>query len=213
MNTLEPTFRRTIAVSFLFLSVFARSAAAETTTTNGIDWHYDIFGTAPRQYAVITGADNLPAEVDIPAKFGLIPVTTIGTNAFDGENIARVRIPGNVKTIRDEAFRDTPLQFVEFSEGLRSLESDWAAFDFNCGPFLECDELESAVLPNSITNIGPGVFQFCYSLTNDIVIGLGELTDENAVTIGDFAFPAHKTGPPPACRQSWRRSPENCSAT
>ncbi len=54
----------------------------------------------------ITSYDNLCSkDVIIPNVLGGLPVTTIGNNAFNSDNLTSVLIPNSVRTINDYAFR------------------------------------------------------------------------------------------------------------
>lgn len=108
-------------------------------------------------------------------------VTNIGVEAFFGcRSLSEIAIPPSVQTIRYRAFfqcsgltnvviqpgvsviEDSAfygcysLQRIHFGEGLSRI---YAAFE-------GCQSLESVALPNSLTNLAPGAFARCRSLTS-----------------------------------------------
>jgi uncharacterized repeat protein (TIGR02543 family) len=112
--------------------------------------------------------------VSIPATIDGMPVTSIGSHAFDQRtNLTRVTIPSSVTSIGESAFVScTTLTSVTFLNGVTSI-GEYA--------FGGCTNLTSVTIPSSVTNIGSCAFSYCTNLTS--------VTFLNGVTsIGNSAF-------------------------
>ncbi len=167
----------------------------------------DGVATVIRQPINITTA-NIPSIVTY--KGITYNVTSIGNSAFDGcTSLASIEIPNSVTSIGSEAFRDcTSLTSIEIPDSVTSI--GYFAF-YNCISLtsINVDEdntvyssldgnlynknkttliqyaigkqATSFTIPNSVTSIGNGAFQYCKSLTS--------IEIPNSVTsIGDRAF-------------------------
>lgn len=84
-------------------------------------------------------------------------VTEIGTYAFSDSAIETLKIPKNVTKIGDYAFEDSAVRRIEFEEGGKLTELG----DF---VFKGCNNLESFVIPSSVTTIGANPFQGCKNM-------------------------------------------------
>jgi len=122
----------------------------------------------------ITGYSGSCGTLIVPAAIDGLPVTTIGSNAFENlTNLASVTIPGSVTSIGEAAFAYcTGLTDTTISPGINSIGQ---------GAFYGCSSLSVVTIPASVTNIGEYAFQLCNGLTN--------ITLANGVTsIGEYAF-------------------------
>ena len=101
-------------------------------------------------------------------------VTTIGSSAFEGNQLTSVTIPSSVTNIENGAFSNNQLTSVTIPNSVTSIEG----FAFNN------NQLKSVTIPNSVTSISYGAFQ-----GNQIT----SVTIPNSVTdIEAYAFNGNK---------------------
>ena len=103
-------------------------------------------------YAEVIGYSGSSTKVNIPLIYNNLPVKTIYDEAFKDTNITKVVIPSSVTSI-----------------GYRA--------------FYNCDSLTSVTIPDSVTSIGFYAFEYCSSLTS---IDFGE--NSRLTSIGFYAF-------------------------
>ena len=144
------------------------------------------------------GEGKYIGEVTIPSKINIngkdYPVTSIASEAFDGEEITSVSIPnsvtqigwsafehckkltsitipGGVKTMGKMAFANCPqLASVTFMEGVKSI---------GLRMFEDCIGLTAVNIPQSMTNLGERAFEGCTSLTTvHIPVGVAKIDRE-----------------------------------
>jgi hypothetical protein len=122
----------------------------------------------------ITGYTGSGGAVTIPDTINGLPVTTIGSGAFQNySSLTNVTIGTNVTSIADSAFAYcTGLTNVTIGTNVTTI-GDYA--------FDGCTSLNSIILPNSITSIGVAVFLGCTSLTNVAI-------PSSVTSLGDYAF-------------------------
>ena len=84
-------------------------------------------------------------------------VTEIGDYAFSKTPIETLKIPKNVTKIGTYAFEDSAVRHVEFEEGCKLTELGDLVFK-------GCSNLESFVIPPSVTTIGTSPFQGCKNI-------------------------------------------------
>jgi hypothetical protein len=122
----------------------------------------------------VTGYTGSGGAVTIPGTINLLPVTSIGTNAFSNcTNLTSVTIPNSVTNIGNGAFA--------FCSSLASVTISNGVTNIGDGAFVVCYSLTNVTIPNSVTSIGNSAFSWCTSLTS-VTIG-------NSVTnIESFAF-------------------------
>jgi hypothetical protein len=87
-------------------------------------------------------------NVVIPSKMGQWPVTSIGSSAFEDNELTSVTIPNSVTSIGSSAFEDSELTSVTIPNSVTYIGSN-AFYD---------NELTSVTIPNSVTSIGGGAF-------------------------------------------------------
>ena len=122
----------------------------------------------------ITYPSCLSGAAFIPSSINGLPVTAIGTNAFEFcRSLTSVIISNSVTSIGAVAFWNcTSLTSVTIGTNVSNI-GDYA--------FGECASLTTVTIPNSVTNLGVDAFEYCSNLTT-VVIG-GRVTN-----IGDYAF-------------------------
>ena len=142
------------------------------------------------------GCSNLQSDITIPdavtnfltgtfsrcSKLTLVTIGTgvpkIGAAAFYRSGITSIIIPGNVKSIEDEAFFEcTELISVIIEDGgVTHIEGG-----INSGAFRDCSKLKTIVFGNKLEHIGHSAFLDCTSLES--------LTfPPSLITINDSAF-------------------------
>jgi hypothetical protein len=140
----------------------------------------------------ITGYTGTKKNLEIPSEIDGIPVTSIGTEAFRGNQLTTVTIPNSVTSIGDRAFSENQLASVTIPNSVTSI--GYRAFSEN--------QLTSVTIPNSVTFIGDSAFrenQLTSVVIPNSVTSIGSLsfynnqltsvTIPNSVTsIGDSAF-------------------------
>jgi hypothetical protein len=158
---LSAVARRWMALGVLVLAAPAALAQFDFTTNAG--------GNS----ITITGYDGPPGAVVIPGTIMDLPVTDIGTNAFQMlSGLTSVTIPGSVTNIAFFAFYAClDLTNATISDGVANIGN----FAFSYCP------LASVTIPGSATNIGYQVFFHCAELAS-VTMGHG------VTTFGDFAF-------------------------
>ena len=108
----------------------------------------------------ITGYTGTGGDVVIPSAYKGLPVTSIGSYAFQNYAfLTSIDIPSSVTSVGQWAFSYcSSLKSVTFAEGSQ-LES------IGDNAFSKCTSLTSIVIPSSVTSIGQWAFQDCISLT------------------------------------------------
>ena len=157
-----------LALAALFLPI---NSGAITAYSDGYTWEISV----NRGTATITKLKSEPfGSLTIPSKFGDIPVTSIGEEAFSGcESLTSITIPNSVTRIGDSAF--------VYCESLTSITIPDSVTRIGEGVFRGCSSLTSITISKSVTSIGDFAFAGCSSLTS--------ITIPNSVTsIGENAF-------------------------
>ena len=101
-------------------------------------------------------------------------INRIGEYAFRGTNIRKVNIPSTVTFIGRNAFYETPVQFVTFTEGSQLKTIDRYAFQ-------RCASLQEIILPEGLETIQYAAFDLC--------TGMKRVVMPNTVTyVGAYGF-------------------------
>ena len=129
-------------------------------------------------------------DVDIPARLANQAVTSIGPNAFRDTGITSVKIPSTVREIQVGAFANNKIKSVTITqasnprtEGLIEIKggiSQGIIEVTELGAFENNPDLETIVIPNTVTIIGARAFRGCGLRS----VMLGSLVRE----IGESAF-------------------------
>jgi hypothetical protein len=106
----------------------------------------------------ITGYYGSGGAVVIPDTINGLPVTRIGTGAFEGsKNLTNVTIPNSVTSINPSAFANCT--------SLASVTIPGSVADIWFHAFAGCTSLASVTIPKSVTIVDVDVFDYCTSLT------------------------------------------------
>ncbi len=125
----------------------------------------------------ITGYSVHGGALTIPPFITGLPVTSIGTNAFQDHQLTSVSIPDTVTSIGDSAFSGDFFSTLIIPDSVIIIGG---------GAFFDCEALESAIIGNNVTSIGVEAFAGS---------GLTTVTIGRSVTyIGEDAFASTSLG-------------------
>ena len=121
--------------------------------TRKLEYTLNTEGTA---YSV-TDYKGSKANVTVPAEYKGLPVTSIGEEAFKGnETLKSITLPDSVETLGDKAFADFKnLETIDFPSTLKSI-------NFAC--FQNCAALTEVTIPDGLTKLPVALFDGCSSL-------------------------------------------------
>ena len=158
----------------------AATSSAATLTVRGLasnEFTYSTDGST----VTITGYIGAGGAVTIPASIFSLPVTAIGSQAFNGKSsITSVSVPSGVTLIDDAAFQNctsltsvslpgtlTEIRHAAFSgcSALTGISLPSSMVTIRNSAFLNCTHLASIALPENLTNLEIGAFQNCTALT------------------------------------------------
>ena len=140
----------------------------------------------------ITKYYGFGGEVVIPGMIDGLPVTSVGSMAFQNTGLTTLVIPNTMTNIGDRAFqRCIDLSRVAIPYGVATI---------GAGAFAGCVSLTNVTIPGSVTSIGAGPFEGCASLNaiwvdplNSFYSDLdGVLFDKRETTL--LEYPAGRTG-------------------
>jgi hypothetical protein len=114
----------------------------------------------------ITGYTGPAGSVIIPGTIDLLPVTGVGTRAFQWSSLLKeVTIPNSVSNIAESAFFEcTGLTSLSIGNGVKSIGG--AAFE-------DCRSLAKLTIPSSVNSIGDQAMAGCTNLTGVYFQGNG----------------------------------------
>lgn len=105
-----------------------------------------------KSYRVV-GVDKSDKRIEIPSTYDGLPVTVIGSCAFNGcHNIKSVIIPDTIETIEEEAFCEC--------RGLESISIPDSVTTIGDAVFFECENLLTIEMPDNIVDMGNNVIAF-----------------------------------------------------
>ena len=161
--------------------------------TAGIVYGVSADGT----YAEVVAYEGTAKKVKIASEYNGLPVKTIYSEAFKGNNtITSVIIPDSVTSIGSYAFYScdslvsvvipdsvTRIGFFafEYCNSLTSVVIGDSVTSIGDYAFNWCDSLESVVIGDSVTSIGGGAFAYCSSLESVVI-------PDSVESIGSSAF-------------------------
>ena len=154
---------------------------SETEPADGFFWHFDTDGKTPvswgvesdysvglkyslntdeKGYTVVGIGYCEDTDLVIPATYRGLPVTAIGSKAFEyNRSFTSVSIPASVTTIGEYAFAHCSVTTVTFAANSKLTTLDEYAF------FLS-SSLQSIALPDGVTTIGVAAFNGCNNITS-----------------------------------------------
>lgn len=175
-------------------SLSVRAFAVQNETEGFFEYSESAAGITIERY---TGNET---DITVPAEINGIPVTEIGSNAFNGcasvriislpesitsvgesafekcTSLENIEIPGGVKVLPERVFLGSGLKSVMLNEGLE--EIDGYAFGL-------CKNLQSVTIPSTVKNIGSYAFYSIYNIAGDplkelIVLGSDTVFEDHA---------------------------------
>ncbi len=109
-------------------------------------------------FSVSDCRENASGSLDIPSTYGGLPVTSIGSYAFDKcDSLSSITIPDSVTSIGSGAFGGCSFQSITIPESVTEILND---------AFYNCSNLTSITIPDSVLSIGQYAFFGCSSLTS-----------------------------------------------
>ncbi len=116
-------------------------------------------------YSIVGHNITTETEIEIPATYNDLPVTSIGDSAFyNCSSLVSVTIPSSVISVGDLSFAGCQsLTSIKLGESMKNI---------GAGAFSYCTALTTVTIPDSVTSIGAEAFSFCYKL-NSVTIGRG----------------------------------------
>ena len=129
-------------------------------------------------------------NVSIPDEIEGMPVTSIGSSAFNGAALTKVIIPKGVTHIHYGAFSEcSSLTSVVLPEGL---------IDIGSSVFRRCSALANIAFPESVIKIDDSAFSYCISLVSVVLperlTVIGGSAFQNCNNLTSVVFPKGLTG-------------------
>ena len=154
---------------------------SQTQPEEGFFWHFDTDGKTPvswgvesnysvglkyslntdeKGYTVVGIGYCEDTDLVIPATYRGLPVTAIGSKAFESvRSFKSVSIPASVTTIGEYAFAHCGVTSVTFATNSQLTTVDRYAF-------FSSSSLQSIALPDGVTTIGEAAFNGCNNITS-----------------------------------------------
>lgn len=176
---------------------------SETEPADGFFWHYDTDGKTPvswgvesdysvgleyslnadeKGYTVVGIGYCKDTDLIIPATYRGLPVTVIGSNAFEyNRSFKSVSIPASVTTIGEKAFASCGVTSVTFATNSQLTTVDRYAF-------FSSSSLQSIALPDGVTTIGVAAFNGCNNITSISIPDSITTIEDRALDFNSSAF-------------------------
>ena len=176
---------------------------SETEPADGFFWHFDTDGKTPiswgvesnysvglkyslntdeKGYTVVGIGYCEDTDLVIPATYRGLPVTAIGSNAFESvRSFKSVSIPASVTTIGEKAFASCGVTSVTFATNSQLTTVDRYAF-------FSSSSLQSIALPDGVTTIGVAAFNGCNNITSISIPDSITTIEDRALDFDSSAF-------------------------
>ena len=176
---------------------------SETEPADGFFWHFDTDGKTPvswgvesdysvglkyslntdeKGYTVVGIGYCEDTDLVIPATYRGLPVTAIGSNAFESvRSFKSVSIPASVTTIGEYAFAHCGVTSVTFATNSQLTTVDRYAF-------FSSSSLQSIALPDGVTTIGVAAFNGCNNITSISIPDSITTIENRALDFNSSAF-------------------------
>ena len=176
---------------------------SETEPADGFFWHFDTDGKTPvswgvesdysvglkyslntdeKGYTVVGIGYCEDTDLVIPATYRGLPVTAIGSNAFESvRSFKSVSIPASVTTIGEKAFASCGVTSVTFATNSQLTTVDRYAF-------FSSSSLQSIALPDGVTTIGEAAFNGCNNITSISIPDSITTIEDRALDFNSSAF-------------------------
>lgn len=176
---------------------------SQTQPEEGFFWHFDTDGKTPvswgvesdysvglkyslntdeKGYTVVGIGYCNDTDLVIPATYRGLPVTAIGSNAFESvRSFKSVSIPASVTTIGEKAFASCGVTSVTFATNSQLTTVDRYAF-------FSSSSLQSIALPDGVTTIGVAAFNGCNNITSISIPDSITTIEDRALDFNSSAF-------------------------
>ena len=176
---------------------------SQTQPEEGFFWHFDTDGKTPvswgvesnysvglkyslntdeKGYTVVGIGYCEDTDLVIPATYRGLPVTAIGSNAFESvRSFKSVSIPASVTTIGEKAFASCGVTSVTFATNSQLTTVDRYAF-------FSSSSLQSIALPDGVTTIGVAAFNGCNNITSISIPDSITTIENRALDFNSSAF-------------------------
>ena len=160
-----------VPVAQVHLPQVSITASAEDLTYDNLT--YRIEGDETKT-VTITGCDKNAISIDIPAEIDGLPVTKIGTYAFQShENLVKAIFPSSILTMGERVFNgDKSLRTVTLPANLKEMGT---------GTFSGCTSLKEISIPEGVASLKNATFSGCTYLTTVSI-------PESVTTLGNSVF-------------------------
>ena len=176
---------------------------SQTQPEEGFFWHLDTDGKTPvswgvesdysvglkyslntdeKGYTVVGIGYCEDTDLVIPATYRELPVTAIGSKAFEYvRSFKSVSIPASVTTIGEKAFAHCGVTSVTFATNSQLTTVDRYAF-------FSSSSLQSIALPDGVTTIGEAAFNGCNNITSISIPDSITTIENRALDFNSSAF-------------------------
>ena len=176
---------------------------SQTQPEEGFFWHLDTDGKTPvswgvesdysvglkyslntdeKGYTVVGIGYCEDTDLVIPATYRGLPVTAIGSNAFEYvRSFKSVSIPASVTTIGEKAFASCGVTSVTFATNSQLTTVDMYAF-------FSSSSLQNIALPDGVTTIGEAAFNGCNNITSISIPDSITTIENRALDFNSSAF-------------------------